>query len=215
MAYEIINNIITGDGRLRDHDGETLYGSPGNEITLCVHTKYKLNGDISITTGINKAPVPFTVIEPTCFFRNWGEDKFVRYVITFIMPFGNVTVDGLFTTKWEENEMPDFRDIAEKKKVPGPDGVIDTFTIPEELAQELSDLLIKQSIRQNTVNACVGDPEKYEQAEALLVPIAARIDKIKYQISTELVPMKYRSSRYRWNFNGWEIDNNVLEILYA
>lgn len=111
--------------------------------------------------------------------------------------------------------MDKIKENAEKVMTPGPDDVIDTFTIPEELAQKLSDLLIKQSIRQNTVNSCVGDPEKYGQAEAMLIPVTAEIDKIKYHISTELVPKKYRSSKYRWNFNGWEIDNNVLQILYA
>lgn len=215
MLFEIINNVITADGPLRKPSDEPTYSSPGNQLYLSILTHYKSDGNISISTYVNKTPVPFTMTDPMYVGTNEDGNEFVKYDIEFTMPPGNVIVSGSFTTKWEEREMDKIKENAEKVRTPGPDGVIDTFTIPEELAQELSDLLIKQSIRQNTVNSCVGDPEKYGQAEAMLIPITAEIDKIKYHISTELVPKKYRSSKYRWNFNGWEIDNNVLQILYA
>ena len=72
--------------------------------------------------------------------------------------------------------------------------VIGTFQIPEDLAKELSELLIKQTIRERVLVQLVEDPIKYEQTENLLIPITAKIEAIKIKITNEYVPEMYRSS---------------------
>ena len=91
--------------------------------------------------------------------------------------------------------------------------VIDHFEIPEELARELSELLTKQVIRERLLLQLINDPEKYEQAESNLVPITAKIEAIKLKITKEYIPDKYNSRRYVWNYNGFEIDQNRVEII--
>ncbi|MCM1233501.1 MAG: hypothetical protein NC489_25580 [Ruminococcus flavefaciens] len=90
--------------------------------------------------------------------------------------------------------------------------VIDTFEIPDELAHELSDLLTKQVIKERLLLQLLNDPEKYEQVENMLVPITARIEAIKFKISNEYVPDHYRFAKYQWNYNGYEIDANRLDV---
>lgn len=91
--------------------------------------------------------------------------------------------------------------------------IIDYFEIPEDLAKELSDNLIKQTIRQRTLTEVVNDPDRYTNAENLLIPIVQRIEVIKNKITKEYVPEKYRSSEYMWNYDGFEIDENRVQIL--
>jgi len=91
--------------------------------------------------------------------------------------------------------------------------VIDYFEIPEELAQELSELLTKQVIRERLLLQLINDPEKYEQAESSLIPITSKIEAIKLKITKEFVPAKYNSRRYVWNYNSWEVDKNKVEII--
>lgn len=93
--------------------------------------------------------------------------------------------------------------------------IIDYFEIPDELAKELSENLIKQSIRQGILENVIGDPVKYEAAEKLLIPVVAKIDAIKVNITRNFVPAKYRSDKYQWNYDGYEIDGNKVQILKA
>ena len=98
--------------------------------------------------------------------------------------------------------------MAEKTQV-----VIDHFEIPDDLAQELSGLLTKQTIRERLLMQLVGEPEKYEQAENLLIPITAKIEAIKVKITKEFVPAKYNARRYMWNYDGFEVDGNKVQII--
>lgn len=92
--------------------------------------------------------------------------------------------------------------------------VLQTFTIPEELAEHLSNLLVTQSIRERLLASLVGKPE-YEQVEQSLIALITEIDKLKNQITTEYVPPEYRSEEYQWNYDGYGISGNVISILYA
>lgn len=92
--------------------------------------------------------------------------------------------------------------------------LVDTFTIPEDMAKRLSDLLVQQSIRQNLLAEVVMDSEKYAKVESMLIPIMTEVDTIKNEVG-RLVPREYQSSTYKWNYNGWAIDNNVVQILKA
>lgn len=91
--------------------------------------------------------------------------------------------------------------------------VVGTFTIPEELAKELSELLTKQTIRERLLIQLIDDPVKYEKAEEVIVPITSKIEAIKVRITNEFVPPNYRSSKYIWNYDGWEIAENNVQIL--
>lgn len=93
--------------------------------------------------------------------------------------------------------------------------VIDTFEIPEDLAKELSDLLTKQTIRERILVQLVDQPDKYIAAEELLVPITRKIEAIKVKITKEYVPEKYNSPKYMWNYDGWDIDENRVQIVTA
>ena len=93
--------------------------------------------------------------------------------------------------------------------------VIDYFEIPDELAKELSELLTKQTIREKLLLQLVDQPDKYEDAEKLLIPITARIEAIKVKITKEYIPEKYASSKYMWNYDGYEVDQNKVQIINA
>ena len=91
--------------------------------------------------------------------------------------------------------------------------VIDTFEIPEDLARELSDLLTKQTIRERLSLQVIDDPEKYEIAEERLIPITSQIEAIKVKITKEYVPAKYNSTKYMWNYDGYEVSKNKVDVI--
>ena len=100
--------------------------------------------------------------------------------------------------------------MSDKEKV---QKVIDWFEIPDPLARGLSELLVKQTIRERMLMQLVNDPEKYEEAEKLLIPIASKIEAIKVKITKEYIPEKYNSRKYMWNYDGYEIDANRVQII--
>lgn len=91
--------------------------------------------------------------------------------------------------------------------------IVGRFSIPEELAKELSELLTKQTIRERLLIQLIDDPKKYEQAEELIIPITSKIEAIKIKITNEFVPDEYRSSKYVWNYDGWEVAENNVNVL--
>lgn len=91
--------------------------------------------------------------------------------------------------------------------------IVGYFEIPDELAKELSELLIKQSIRQRVLTEVVGNAEKYEAAEDNLIPVVRRVEAIKIQITKHYVPKQYDSIDYVWNYNGYEISGNKVELI--
>lgn len=91
--------------------------------------------------------------------------------------------------------------------------VVDYFEIDNDLAKELSDLLTKQVIRERLLLQLVNDPGKYEEVEKLLIPITSKIEAIKVKITRDFVPEKYRSQTYMWNYTGYEIDGNEVEVI--
>lgn len=92
--------------------------------------------------------------------------------------------------------------------------VIDSFEIPEELAIELSEVMTKHTIRMNLLAGMVDDPIKYDAAEKLLVPVSQKFEALKLKVTRDHVPPKYRTSdRYIWNYNGYEVAKNKVEII--
>lgn len=91
--------------------------------------------------------------------------------------------------------------------------IIDTFEIPEDLAKELSNLLTKQTIRERLLQQLISDTEKFNQIEKDLIPVTARIEAIKIMITRDYVPEKYNDPKYQWNYDGWEVDQNRVQII--
>lgn len=91
--------------------------------------------------------------------------------------------------------------------------VVDNFEIPEDLAKELSELLVKQTIRERILLQLVADPDKFEEVEKSLVPITAKIEAIKNRITKEFVPEEYNSTKYMWNYESWEVARNKVQII--
>jgi hypothetical protein len=92
--------------------------------------------------------------------------------------------------------------------------IISDFEIPDELAKELSDLLTTQSVRQSIATNLIGT-DKYDLAEKNLVEITKKVDAIKNRITEEYVPEAFRDNAYIWNYNGYEISKNKIDILLA
>lgn len=90
--------------------------------------------------------------------------------------------------------------------------LVGSFEIPEELAKELSDLLIRQSIRMDMLRNVLDDQAKYEKVEEMLMPITSKIEAIKMRITNEFVPAQYNSYKYVWNYDGYEIAKNIVNV---
>lgn len=91
--------------------------------------------------------------------------------------------------------------------------IVGSFEIPDELAKELSELLTKQTIRERLLLQLIDEPEKYEKAEEMLVPIVSKIEAIKIKITKEYVPAEYNSTQYVWNYDGYEVAGNKVQII--
>jgi hypothetical protein len=92
--------------------------------------------------------------------------------------------------------------------------VISDFEIPNELARNLSDLLTTQSVRQNIASTLVGT-DKYDMAEKKLIEVTKEVDALKNKITNEYVPKEFRDEAYVWNYNGYDIAKNKIDILIA
>ena len=90
--------------------------------------------------------------------------------------------------------------------------VIDYFEIPDELAKELSKLLTLQTIRERLLIQLVGD-KKFEEVENSLIDVTAKIEAIKIKITKEYIPLQYNSELYIWNYDGYEVDKNKVQII--
>lgn len=91
--------------------------------------------------------------------------------------------------------------------------IVNYFEIPDELARELSELLTKQTIRERLLAQLLDDPIKYEKAESMLIPVTSKIEAIKVKITKQYVPSKYNSTDYMWNYDGYEVDKNKVQII--
>lgn len=106
--------------------------------------------------------------------------------------------------------------ITEEERTMDPNSnqvLVDRFEVPDELARELSDLLTRQTIRERMLMQLLDDTDKYKKVEDTLVPITARIEAIKLKITKEYIPPEYNSVRYIWNYDGYEVDGNRLQII--
>lgn len=91
--------------------------------------------------------------------------------------------------------------------------VIDRFEIPEELGLELTELLAKQVINDRILSSVADQPEKYQTVMNAQIDIQRNIDRIKWLITEQYVPDCYSSDRYSWNYNGYDIAANKVEII--
>ena len=90
--------------------------------------------------------------------------------------------------------------------------IVGTFEIPEEIAKELSTLLVKQSIREKLLENVVNDPDKYNEIETMLIPLVKKIDVLKHKITNELVPEQFCDEKYMWNYDGFDIAGTTVQV---
>lgn len=90
---------------------------------------------------------------------------------------------------------------------------IDTFEIPIEIAKELSTLTGKEKIRKDLLLSSINNEEVFNRIEKELIVIMEQLECMKQKITDEYVPDKYRSEKYSWMYNGWEIDKNNVGIV--
>lgn len=176
-------------------------------MTINVNNGFILSDVLISTLSTNeKIDVLETKIEQS------GPDK--KYTIKFIMPDDDINISILYNREGTKNIKPIEKRKEENKMKndTNNNGVIDTFSIPEELAKELSELLTKQIIRERLLLQLIEEPEKYDKQEKMLIPVVSKVEAIKQKITNEYVPDKYATAEYSWNYNGWEIDKNICQI---
>ena len=85
-----------------------------------------------------------------------------------------------------------------------------TFEIPTELANELSELLIKEEVLQTSIDHLFsqGD-ENWTEVMDKLTRVKQRINSIKNKITNDFVPDQYKDPRYVWNYEG---SGNTFQI---
>lgn len=201
-TIEFIIGMPVGPGNIQI---VTAQDAVGNQVEVDVHTATELNAD-----------------DP---YSSWKHS-----ICKFIMPDYPVILciryDDPLAYLYEQQSSPNETvvdahqyDTNKEEVVMNPETItkklvtVHTFEIPEELAHKLSDLLIKQGIRERLCANNMDDPVKFEQAEALLIPIVAEVDKIKNHITSEYVPAQYRFDQYTWNYLGWDIATNHVDIM--
>ena len=81
--------------------------------------------------------------------------------------------------------------------------LVTTFEVPTELAQELSELLIKEDILQTSIDHLFsqGD-EKWTEVMEQLTKVKSRINTLKNKVTNDFVPDQYRDQKYVWNYEG-------------
>lgn len=210
ISEDFYNPIIESvSGKYKDEINSTPIFRIGEKRTL--HIIKRIPYDIykfRIYTGCNnyKGQIPYKVL-------HFEED---RIKLEFIVPDCNIGFETCASTidkTIKEKSNMENKEIETKNETVNTNGVIATFDIPEELAKELSELLTKQSIRQNMLKEIlISNPSKYEEVESLLLPVTTRIETIKAKITTEYVPDEYCDEKYMWNYDGYDISGTSVSI---
>ena len=226
MKFALLN-YIENNGSIRFIDGSIMSGHK-DKTTLISRS---VNAEETVAFQVFPQD-GYTYTEPKIIKAHMGEDNpdvivpFIRLPnnwYKFDMPRNDVALKIDFIENNLSKDYPGFFSdttyINETKKKEedikemNENGVVDYFEIPDELARELSNLLTKQTIREKLLLQLVDDPVKYEKAEELLIPVTSKIEAIKVKITKEYVPSKYNSVEYIWNYDGYEIDKNKVQIL--
>ena len=90
--------------------------------------------------------------------------------------------------------------------------LVGKFVIPDDVAKELSELLTKQTIREHLLSTVIMDKEKYDEVEKQLIPIMQKIDALKNKVTTQYVPAEFNDEKYMWNYDGYEVSGNTLQV---
>lgn len=91
---------------------------------------------------------------------------------------------------------------------------VGNFEIPDTIAHELSDLLIKQTIREKMLYQAIENKNTgmYDELEKMLIPVTERIEALKIKITNEYVPSEFNDEKFVWNYDGYEVAKNVVNI---
>ena len=126
-------------------------------------------------------------------------------ILPFIIPDSNVTIK--YNDKFKKEE-----DYKMEPQLNQP-VIIDKFEIPEAIAKRLSELLTIQTIREKILDQNIENIVKYEQIEKMLIPVVSEVEALKTKITRDYVPEKYRSDEYMWNYDGYDIDGCIVQVL--
>ena len=88
------------------------------------------------------------------------------------------------------------------------------FDIPEDMAKELSELLSRKTIKEDLMINVLKNKD-FDQMEALeiqLIPVVQKIEAIKNNITANHVPEEFRSDRFVWNYDGYDIDGCSISV---
>lgn len=89
---------------------------------------------------------------------------------------------------------------------------VGTFTISDELAQQLTDLMAKRDVYESLMIKAANDPAAFEMIEGRLLDTVRKYDAVRNRITDELLPNEYRNEKYTWSYRGWEVDKNVITV---
>ena len=128
------------------------------------------------------------------------------YLFNFDIPDNDVIIEIQYIPDNKE----DINSMEDKEK---DQNIVGSFEIPDELAKELSELLTTQMIRERVLTQVVNEPDKYESVEKMLIPVVQKIEAIKLKITNEFVPAEFNSIKYVWNYNGYEVDGNKVQVI--
>lgn len=89
---------------------------------------------------------------------------------------------------------------------------IGTFTIPEDVAKELTELMAKTDVYESLMIKAANDPGAFDVIEKKLLDTVQKYNTVKTRITDELLPDEYRNESYTWSYRGWDIDKDVLTV---
>lgn len=198
----------------------------GSLVHIDVEMDNQKNTTINVrSTGGEYIHTNFTDLPPAS--RMSGNPRRRKESFSFVMPDDDVnvsidTITGNSDAQYIDPKTlfaPEMFNIGRTTTDSAPavtkssNGIIDYFTIPDALARELSDLLTKQVIKERLLIQLIDDQDRYDKIEASLVPIVTKVEAIKLKITKEYVPAKYNSTRYKWNYDGYEVDGNRVQVI--
>ena len=99
-----------------------------------------------------------------------------------------------------------------KKEIRRDPDVIGVFTIPNELAMELSEVITTISIRHSLLLDLIDKPTKYDEVEKNLIQLEERKAALMNSITRDYIPDEYRFDYFTWFFAGYSVAGNECWI---
>lgn len=89
---------------------------------------------------------------------------------------------------------------------------VGTFEIPDDIAQELTELMAKRDVYESLMIKSANDPAAFDVIESKLIDTVRKYDAVRNRITDDLLPDEFRNAAYTWTYRGYEIDKNVVSV---